>query len=732
MHRKRLPYLQLKQMEKKRFYLLSNIGKVVLLYAIMASCQSEQPIDRKTLVQRHNIKVNSFDPYSSLSVGNGEFAFTVDATGLQTFPELYENGVPLGTQSQWGWHSFPNDKGYRFEETLKEYDFGRGHQESYSVQIKTPEHAKEACDYFRVNPHRLHLGNIGLELTQADGTPATPQDLSSIHEEIDLWTGKVHASFVFENEPVKVTTFAHPQKDGISTRIESPLIAKGQLKIRLKFPYPTGKHSDNASDWTQPEKHQTKLKEVNKQSAILCRTLDTTTYSVQLLWEGKATLQEKEKHYFVLEPQSSEKAIEFNCFFSPLAAPMEIPSYTQTQDSSINKWTNYWTQGAAVDFSGSTDPRATELERRIVLSQYLMAIQCAGSLPPQETGLTYNSWFGKFHLEMIWWHQVHFALWNHAEMIKPALQWYKEIAYNEAQQIASRQNFKGIRWMKMTDPAAKESPSSVGSLLIWQQPHIIYLAELCYRNEGREILDEYKDLVFETADFMADFVVYEKDKDRYSLNHVNGAQETLKPDNSHNPPFEVAYWHWGLKTAQEWRDRMGMDRNPLWDDIINKLPAFTEKDGKYLAAESLPDTYTNERYMSDHPMVLAPYGFLPPVDRMGNKEIMKNTFDFIYDNWFWNHTWGWDYPLAAMTAVRLGLPDKAIDLLLMDKQKNTYLPNGHNYQDSRLRVYLPGNGGLLTTVAMMCAGYDGCDEKNPGIPKDGHWKVRWEGLQKMP
>jgi protein-glucosylgalactosylhydroxylysine glucosidase len=33
---------------------------------------------------------------------------------------------------------------------------------------------------------------------------------------------------------------------------------------------------------------------------------------------------------------------------------------------------------------------------------------------------------------------------------------------------------------------------------------------------------------------------------------------------------------------------------------------------------------------------------------------------------------------------------------------------------------------------MMCAGYDGCETENPGIPKDGSWKVKWEGLSKMP
>src|SRR3954467_12778822 len=65
-------------------------------------------IDRRAVVTRHDPRTQSYDPMSPLSVGNGEFAFTADLTGLQTFPKLYERSVPLCTQSQWGWHSFPN------------------------------------------------------------------------------------------------------------------------------------------------------------------------------------------------------------------------------------------------------------------------------------------------------------------------------------------------------------------------------------------------------------------------------------------------------------------------------------------------------------------------------------------------------------------------------------------------------------------------------------------------
>src|SRR5262249_29942947 len=135
-----------------------------------------QSIDREQLVKRHAIIITQADSLSSLSVGNGSFAFTVDVTGLQSFPGYYRNGVPLGTQSSWGWHSFPNTQHYTMAETMKEYDF-EGKKITYPVQLTTPERSKEAVDYFRANPHRLQLANIGLEITKSDGSLATITDI---------------------------------------------------------------------------------------------------------------------------------------------------------------------------------------------------------------------------------------------------------------------------------------------------------------------------------------------------------------------------------------------------------------------------------------------------------------------------------------------------------------------------------------------------------------------------
>jgi hypothetical protein len=102
---------------------------------------------------------------------------------------------------------------------------------------------------------------------------------------------------------------------------------------------------------------------------------------------------------------------------------------------------------------------------------------------------------------------------------------------------------------------------------------------------------------------------------------------------------------------------------------------------------------------------------------------MKNTLQKVLSTWNWSSTWGWDYPLMAMTAARLKESDLAINLLLMPQEKNRYLLNGHNYQDKRLRLYLPGNGGLLTTLAWMAKGNLG-DANFGGFPSD--WDVRVE------
>ncbi|MGH7943235.1 MAG: hypothetical protein ACREFR_19420 [Limisphaerales bacterium] len=717
------------------------------LFCICIFAATAAPIDRLALVKRHNVVLTRFDPSNPLSVGNGGFCFTVDATGLQTFPEAFDNTTPLGTLSDWGWHTAPNPNHWSMS-AFHFTDFPDLNGRLVPYADVPGNHMTPQIKWLRDNPHRLDLAQIGLLLTHTDGASAMPNDIVDIRQTLDLWTGRIFSHFKFDGEPVDVETLCHPKLDAIAVRVVSPLIGQGRLGIQIHFPYGTG--DVKTADWNHPDAHSTTLLHVDSKSADFFRKLDHDTYYAAARWSGSMTLKLKQlsKHQFEVAstfaraaadgaPLANQRVpadqLEFVCAFSPSNIDAkDLPAFAQTQSAARNYWNRFWGTGGAIDLSGSADPRWFELERRIVLSEYLTAINDAGRYPPAETGLTYNSWEGKFHLEMYFWHEAQFALWDRLPLLEKSLGWYRQIL-PRAQKTARRQGYAGARWPKMTSPGGVESPSPVGPFLIWQQPHPILFAELYYRSRpDRATLEKFKAVVFQTADFMASFATWDSNNECYVLGPVlQCAQEIFPKNKTLNPTFELAYWRWGLQTAQLWRQRLGLARNPKWDRVLKRLAPLPVADGKYLFTETTPDSYTNPKWNADHPAVLDALSFFPGpgVDL----KIMSNTFDWIWKNWNWSKTWGWDYPAIAMTAARLGEPDRAIDALLMDTPKNHFALNGQVYQRPGLTIYLPANGGLLYSVALMAAGWNGAPRRHaPGFPDNGRWNVRWENLKPAP
>ncbi len=687
---------------------------------------TEHYIDRRTVVTRHNVVLERADPLTPLSVGNGAFAFTADITGLQTFPDFHARGMPLGTHAEWGWHSLPNPAGYRLEDALEDYIVD-GRAVPYLSGLDASGNYTPASGWLRANPHRLHLGRLGLRIVKTGSAPLAIDDVTHPHQTLDLWAGLLDSHFEVEGQPIHVLTVCHPALDVLAVRITSPLLAEGRLAATLAFPYGATQWG-NAADWTQPERHQTQAIIDNNQ-ADFTRILDADRYFVRLACSRAGRVQAVAAHEY--EIRSSEgDTLDLVLAFSPEPLAESLPNFDATREASARHWAAFWESGGALDFSACTDPRADELERRVVLSQYLTASQCAGSMPPQETGLVCNSWYGKAHLEMHWWHAAHFALWDRLPLLERSLPWYDRIL-PLAQETAARQGYRGARWPKMVGPDGQDSPSEVGIFLIWQQPHPIYLAELCYRaRPQQETLERYRRIVFETAEFMASYPVWDGVGQRYVLGPAMiPAQESYAADRARNlnPTFELAYWHWALDVAQRWRERLGMGRDPQWERVLRGLARPTVRDGVYTAIETPPYTVP-----TDHPSLLAALGVVPQTPLI-DPAVMQRTFDHVLRIWEWPTTWGWDYPMLAMTAARLGRPEQAVDALFLDSPKNRYLANGHNYQSARLPLYLPGNGGLLTAVAMMAAGWDNApDRPAPGFPANGAWAVRVEGLRQMP
>ena len=748
-------------------------------------------IDRQALVTRHDVILTNVDAANPLSVGNGGFAFTVDATGLQAFPEAFEQTTPLGTLSDWGWHTAPNPDHWSIDTfEFKKFPDLNGRLVPYADvpgNKLTPE-----IRWLRANPHRLHLGQTGFVLKHADGSLATTSDLKDIQQKLDLWNGEIISHFVFDGKPVDVETVCDPDQDAVAVHVESPLLNSQRLAIQIHFPYGTG--DTITADWSHPDAHETTVSQPEPDQAQFHRQLDQDEYDVATRWTQGATLTQMERHKFLIgyarspltpalspgerenrtpihgkssdrqqlddigtnrawrqlsplpegEGQGEGKGtLEFICAFAPTKlAAKDLPSFAEAKRAAQKHWNRFWRTGGAIDLSGSKDPRWFELERRIVLSQYLTAIQDAGQYPPAETGLTYNTWEGKFHLEMHWWHEAHFALWDRLPLLEKSLGWYQTIL-PRAEATAKKQGYAGARWPKMTSPSGAESPSPVGPFLVWQEPHPIFYAELCWReHHDRVTLEKYRDIVFQTADFMASYASWDEKTKRYVLGPVlQCAQEIFPKDHTFNPTFELTYWRWGLETAQQWRQRLGLPRDAKWDAVLKDLARPPIGDGKYLFAETAPDSYTNPRWNKDHPAVLGALSIVPGPGI--DAETMRNTLDWVWTNWNWPDTWGWDYPMMAMTAARLGEPERAVDALLLDTPKNHYGLNGQVYQRPGLTIYLPANGGLLYATALMAAGWDspspgsgatgGAPKRNaPGFPDNGQWNVRLENLRPAP
>ncbi|PTX97786.1 hypothetical protein [Opitutus sp. ER46] len=686
-------------------------------------------IDRQALVTRHNPHVTTVDPWASLSVGNGQFAFTADVTGLQTFTAYYlEHGITTESEARWLWHENPNPQGYKLSDANRLFT-AYGRTLGYPTKSSGP-----ASEWLRQNPHILPLPQLALDLAREGGAPLAPTELSNIDQTLDLWTGTVTSRYTLAGAPVVVKVACDPQRDALAVCIESPLVASGRLGVKLAIPrgYDLRTKNNPPLDWSAPESHVTRVLVHTSRRLALEHVRDTTRYTIALATTADATFEPAGAHSFRIGATGAETRLEFTIGYAP-GEPLALPAPAEVFTASAAHWPSFWRSGGAIDFTGSTDPRAAELERRLVLSQYLTAIQFAGDFPPQETGLTINTWYGKHHTEMIWWHAAHFALWGRDSFLVRNLDWYVR-SLPVARAVAKERGLRGARWPKMIGPDGRESPGG-NPLIVWNQPHPIHLAELLYRNNpSPALLARYRELVQESADAMASMLHWDASRRCYQLGPPLWiAQEIYDQATSMNPTYELSYWSWGLQTAQKWRERLGQPRNAEWDRMIKHLAPLPQKDGKYVAIESTPDTWDNKDSRHDHPSFLMALGQLPGdgVDRA----TMARTLDAVLAHWDWEtKIWGWDYPMIAMTAARLGEPQKAVDVLLKsDSPNNLYTPNGHCRQRGDLPVYLPGNGALLAAAAMMAAGWDGAPTQDaPGFPRDGTWVVRHEGLRPLP
>jgi hypothetical protein len=360
------------------------------------------------------------------------------------------------------------------------------------------------------NPQRINLGQIGFWF--GEGANLTQVDISAKNQTLDLYSGVITSTFNVFGSEVSVKTAVDPASDTVALSIKSKLLNEGKLgvffdflypKFGMKFDYPDVGRFDNVSS------HVTTLKQTNN-AAQITHTLDSTTYYTTIEHPGSSISGPlPSSHRYILKPSPDSTELDLTVNYSPTKfSPSNSTDAQSILKYAAKGWSHYWESGAFISLPTSV-PEAKEVLRRTILSQYLLAVNGAGTTPPQESGLVNNGWYGKFHLEMIAWHLTHWRLWKKSEFLNKSVPGLYTRFLQTSKDRAKAQGYAGAKWGKMTDPSGRSAPGEINSLLIWQQPHVMWFAELEYRDMPcNQTLQKWDEILHQSAEYMVSMAWY--------------------------------------------------------------------------------------------------------------------------------------------------------------------------------------------------------------------------------
>ncbi|KAE9407340.1 hypothetical protein BT96DRAFT_933391 [Gymnopus androsaceus JB14] len=691
--------------------MFSSKDNPILLFLLISAlflpiCFTESsvsgPIDRNSLVTRYTPTRNASNPNTPMQIGNGNFAFGADVTGLQTF-------LPFAIMSSWGWKndSLPPNRtiedvyNYQGESwfnhgRLVQYDFGGD---------------PEIEQWLIANPNRVDLGSVGLVFLDVDDGSVrnvTEADLSNVEQKLDIWTGVMSSTFSFDEIPINVTTTCAQDTSAVSITIDSALLSPNsnsttRLGIFLDFPWNDGSQKfsapfvGNYSPALFANHTTTLLPDTSAgggiQAQISHQMVEAIFYtSVGSHTKINITRDSPIAHRYTILPQTDDAITSLSLVVSySNSSQTHIPKSADVVQSSVEAWEEYWTTGGFIDLlTGSTDSRADELQRRIILSRYLMRVNDAEDNPPQESGLVNDGW--------------------NTSGTPPTGPCGTTGTYSDAQPASTIDSSKpplsalkskqgwpsGARWPKMTDPSGRSSPGDINNLLIWEQPHPNGIRHLRIPSLPR-------------TRGTAEMGQCHSGDGELDVHRMYVVAEDTSPNVTVNPAFELAYWRFGLELAERWMDMLGEDVPGNWTTVKNNLAPLPIENGTYAVYEGIETDFWTDPHT-------------PGL----NLTIAKLTAEKVWVTWNVSNCWGWDFPMLAMSAARNNDTEKAIEWLLdpLFQFDDVGMPIGG------VRVttpYFPASGALLYATAMMAQGWDGSTGVAPGFPESG-WNVRVEGM----
>lgn len=588
---------------------------------------------KKSDIIKYNLKFNHIDSKNPVTIGNGDFAITLDQTGTQSLYEIYKD-IPLSTMSNKNWFykdkkdikpSYVDGKAYML--------FNLDNDPNYQINRQYPFKYSFMQILLYDNDKLIDINNI-----------------KDVKQELDLYKGIVTSSFNYKEKINKTISFIYQDHDEFNFKLQSD-----NLNLALKFNYPSYTKNGYRLD-------------------ILPNVL-VKEDRITLLYDDKNSLS------FKLKSSSKYQIVENTLIFDDNNVSFSLALDEIKEGKLLDE---FWKcdNGIIIDNE--------ELVKKMVLSKYLLHVNSTGIYPPQESGLTYNCWNSKFHLEM---HLIH-SLWNiynnHVGDLVKSFDYYLSIMPSSLKR-ASLNGYKGLRFPKMTGPDGEDSPSNIGPLLIWQAPHILFmLQEIYYLYNKENIIKKYEPLISGTIDFMISFLTL-KDSKYQMLDPLLEACESIPLDRCQNPSFELEYWRYTLERQPKIDTVLYGHQRYDYLDITSKIITPKEDDGIYLKTYGVIDKYD---LYKDHPTE----GFLMSFfkSKIVDKEKIVKTIDYILKNMDLSSYWGWDFPFLGLSLLNCGEIEKSIEVTQLNTINNQYLYNGYNTSPrDDLKAYLPGNGAFL-------------------------------------
>ena len=237
------------------------------------------------------------------------------------------------------------------------------------------------------NPGRINLGRIGLLFVNK--TDTVESDLGSKTQMLDLYTGTIQSSFVFNGALVELTTACDSRSDSLAISIKSELLASGQLGLFFDFPYPSSAMFQEPVVGIWGNSTLTTSMTTTGKAAVITQTVDENSHYVKASWSqskgsmtgpiGAANGGANQYHFTAAGSSSLDLTVEFR----PDSDKFHDMTASKVQQNSARGWELYWAEGAFLDLTGTQNANASELQRRVILSQYLLAVNSAAENEPQ-------------------------------------------------------------------------------------------------------------------------------------------------------------------------------------------------------------------------------------------------------------------------------------------------------------------------------------------------------------